>query len=149
VLREAGRRLLRLNTDERLAVAGLAVIMISLPLPWWRSPQDDSLVLTGIGGFSFVEAALLLTAAAVLLLVLRVAGGYDPPRPLQEWALVLAGGVWAAVIVAYRMFDRPDFTLGGADEPYELGYGIMLALVGAALVAVAGLRLRPPAARGD
>lgn len=134
--------LARLSADERLAVAGVAVILASLPLPWWRTPDDDHLVLTGLGDFGFVEAALVLTALMVLLLVLRVGAGHVPPRPLREWGLVMAGGVWSAVIVVYRMFDRPELTLGGADEPYDLGYGIMLALGGAGLIVAAGLRLR-------
>lgn len=120
------------------------MIAASLPLPWWRAPTDHDLVVTGFGDFGWVEAALVLTATMVLLLVLRVGAGHVPPRPLREWALLLVAGVWAGVIVAYRMVDRPEFTLGGAEEPYDLGYGIMLALAGAALIAAAGLRLRAP-----
>jgi len=141
-LREAARVLGRLSADQRLAVAGVAVIVASLLLPWWRAPADRSLVVTGIGDFGFVEGALVLTAAMVLALVLRVGAGHVPPRPLREWALLVVGGAWAGVIVGYRMFDRPEFTLGDADEPYDLGYGIMLALAGAALIVAAGLRLR-------
>jgi hypothetical protein len=132
----------RLNADQRLALAGVAVVVGSLPLPWWRAPTEERLVLTGLGGFDFGEAALVLTVLMVVLLVLRVGAGHVPPRPLQEWALVFAAGLWAALIVGYRMFDRPDFTLGDADEPYELAYGIMLALAGAGLIAASGLRLR-------
>jgi hypothetical protein len=143
-MREASRALRRLSADERLAVAGVAVILASLPLPWWRSPADRSLVVTGIGEFGFVEAALVLTASMALLVVLRVSAGHVPPRPLREWALLVVAGAWAAAIVGYRMFDRPEFTLGDADEPYDLGYGIMLALGGAALILAAGLRLREP-----
>ena len=144
VLREAARVLRRLSADQRIAVAGVAVIAVSLPLPWWRAPTDHSLVVTGLGDFGWAEAALVLTATMVVLLVLRVGAGHVPPRPLREWALLLVAGVWAGAIVAYRMFDRPEFTLGGAGEPYDLGYGIMLALGGAALIAAAGLRLRQP-----
>ena len=143
-MREAARVLARLNADQRLAVAGVAVIAASLPLPWWRAPADRSLVVTGIGDFGFVEGALVLTAIMALLLVLRVGAGHVPPRPLRQWGLLVVAGVWAVVIVGYRMFDRPEFTLGDTDEPYDLGYGIILALAGAALIAVAGLRLREP-----
>jgi hypothetical protein len=139
----------RLNADQRLAVAGVAVIAASLPLPWWRAPTDDSLVVTGLGDFGFAEGALVLTATTVVLLVLRVGAGHVPPRPLREWALLLVAGLWAGVIVGYRMFDRPEFTLGGAEEPYDLGYGIMLALAGAALIVAAGLRLREPEPSGE
>jgi hypothetical protein len=139
---DAVGRLGRLNAEQRLALIGVAAIVISLFLPWWRSPTDDNLVLTGWGDFGPIEAALLLTAAAVLFLLLELARDYAPPRPLSEGGLLIAGGVWAAVIVTYRMFDRPEFTLGGADEPYELHYGIAVALGGATLIFAAGLRRR-------
>lgn len=140
--REALRRLGGLNAEQRLALIGVAALIASLFLPWWRSPTNDNLVLTGWGDFGPIEAALLLTAGAILFLLLQVAGGYVPPRPLREWGLLIAGGTGAALIVAYRMFDRPEFTLGGADEPYELHYGIIVALGGAALIFAAGLRRR-------
>jgi hypothetical protein len=41
------------------------------------------------------------------------------------------------------MFDRPPFTLGGRHEPYDLHYAIFVALVGALIIVVAGLRMRP------
>jgi hypothetical protein len=135
-------RLRRLNAEQRLALIGVAAIVISLFLPWWRSPTDDNLVLTGWGDFGPTEGALLLTAAAVLFLLFELAGGYVAPRPLTEGGLLIAGGVWATLLVAYRMFDRPEFTLGGADDPYELHYGVVVALGGAALIFAAGLRRR-------
>jgi hypothetical protein len=143
---EAGRsraeRLRGLKGEERLAVVGVVVMLASLPLPWWTAPTEGDLVVTGLGEFSFAEAALVVTAAAIVFLVLEIAVGYVPPRPLREWGLLVAGGGWAALIVVYRMFDRPDFTLGEVDEPHGLGYGIMVALGGAAIVVAAGLRRR-------
>ena len=41
------------------------------------------------------------------------------------------------------MADRPRFTLAGHDEPYDLHYAIFVALAGAVLIVVAGLRMRP------
>jgi hypothetical protein len=141
-LGEPARRLRRLNADERLALVGVAVMIGSLLLPWWGAPPESNLVVTGIGEFGFAEAALVATSAAILFLIAEIGGGYVPPRPLREWALLVAGGAWSAAIITYRMFDRPDFTLGGADQPYHLQYGIMFALAGAALVVAAGLRCR-------
>jgi hypothetical protein len=136
------RRFGRLKADQRLAFIGAALILVSLPLPWWRSPTNDNLVLTGLGSFSAIEAALVLTAAAVLFLLFKTGGGYLFPRPLREWSLLLTAGIWAALIIGFRIIDRPDFTLGGADEPYEVHYGILIALGGAALIGAAGLRRR-------
>ena len=132
-----------LGGNERIAVIGCAVMVGSLLLPSYQSPISNDLVLTGIGAFGWPEAALVLTAAATTYLALRGGGGYLPPRPLREWALFVAAGSWAAIIILYRIADRPRFTLAGHDEPYDLHYAIVVALVGAGLIIMAGLRMRP------
>ncbi len=129
---------------------GVAVILASLLLPWYGAPVSGNLVLTGLSAFSFAEAALVLTAAITLFLALRIGGGYAPPRPLTESGLLIAAGVWAALIVAYRMADRPDFVINGItlpDDPYRLRYGIFVALAGALLIVVAGIRARSSSRR--
>ena len=90
------RDLRGLRGNERLAVVGVALIAGSLLLPWYGIPVSGDLVQTGLGAFSWAEAALLLVAAATLFLAMEVGGGYVPPRPLTEWALFLAAGIWAA-----------------------------------------------------
>ena len=125
ILREAGRVLRRLNADQRLAVAGVAVIAASLPLPWWRAPTDDDLVVTGIGDFGWVEGALVLTAVMVVLLVLRVGAGHVPPRPLREWALLLVafgqpkGERW--IDANYRSLGVPVCVQVGASLDFAAG----------------------------
>ena len=132
-----------LGPNERIAVAGAAVMVVSLLLPWYESPISNDLVLTGIGAFGWAEGALVLIAVATVFLALKGGGGYVPPRPLREWGLFVAAGAWAALIVLYRIADRPRFTLAGHDEPYDLHYAIFVALAGAVLIVVAGLRMRP------
>jgi hypothetical protein len=132
-----------LGGNERIAVIGAAVMVGSLVLPWYQSPISNDLVLTGIGAFGWAEGALVLVAVATVFLALKAGGGYVPPRPLREWALFVVAGSWAALIVLYRIADRPRFTLAGHDEPYDLHYAIFVALAGAALIVVAGLRIRP------
>jgi hypothetical protein len=132
-----------LGGNERIAVIGAAVMVGSLFLPWYESPISNDLVLTGIGAFSWAEAALVLIAGATTFLALQGGGGYVPPRPLREWALFVVAGCWAALIVLYRIADRPRFTLTGHDEPYDLHYAIFVALAGAVVVVMAGLRMRP------
>jgi hypothetical protein len=146
-LRSIPRKLLTdlrgLGGNERIAVIGAAVMVGSLALPWYESPISNDLVLTGIGAFGWAEAALVLIAAATTFLALQGGGGYVPPRPLREWALFVVAGCWAAVIVLYRIADRPRFTLAGHDEPYNLHYAIFVALAGAVVIVIAGLRMRP------
>ncbi|HET8593410.1 MAG TPA: hypothetical protein VFL56_07055 [Solirubrobacterales bacterium] len=137
------RDLQGLGGNERIAVIGAAVIVGSLLLPWYQSPISGDLVVTGFGAFGWAEAALILIAGAATFLALQGGGGYVPPRPLREWALFVAAGVWAAVIVLYRVVDPPQFTLAGHDEPYDLHYAIFVALAGAGLIIAAGLRMRP------
>jgi hypothetical protein len=137
------RDLKGLGGNERIAVIGAAIMVGSLLLPWYQSPISNDLVLTGIGAFGWAEAALVLIALATTFLALQGGGGYVPPRPLREWALFVAAGSWAGLIVIYRMFDRPQYTLGGHDQPYDIHYAIFVALAGAAVIIVAGLRMRP------
>jgi hypothetical protein len=147
LLRELVRELRGLRGNERLAVAGVAGILFSLLLPWYGFPlSGDPLAQTGFGAFSFAEAALLAVCGAVVFLALQVGGGYAPPRPLTEWGLFVAAGVWAALIVGYRMLDRPeldlDLDLVTIETTYQLRYGIFVALGGALLIVAAGLRAR-------
>jgi hypothetical protein len=142
-LRKLLRDLRGLGGNERIAVIGAAVLVGSLLLPWYQSPTSDDLVQTGFGAFGWAEGALILIAVATTFLALQGGGGYVPPRPLREWALFAVAGCWAALIVLYRIADRPDFTLAGHDEPYNLNYAIFVALAGAVLMVMAGLRMRP------
>jgi hypothetical protein len=141
--RQLVRDLRGLGGHERIAFLGSATIVASMLLPWYRAPISSDLVQTGFGAFSFAEGALILVAAATTFLALECGGGYVPPRPLREWGLFVTAGVWAALIVVYRMIDRPDFRLAGIDDAYEIHYGIFVALAGALIIVMAGLRLRP------
>ena len=77
---------------------------------------------------------------------MRVGGGYVPPRPLREWALFVAAGIWIALILGYRMIERPelsfDIDLVSVERTYQVRYGIFVALAGAGLIVAAGIRHR-------
>jgi len=150
LLRELIRDLRGLRGPERLAVLGVGAIVLSLVLPWYDAGVAD-LVKTGLGTFSFAEGAILLTCAATVVLSLRVGGGYVPPRPLTEWGLFTAAGIWIALIVVYRMIDRPELTIelpiADLEREYRLGWGIFIALGGAAVIVAAGLQSRARLAR--
>jgi hypothetical protein len=130
-----------LAAHERLAVAGAAIVVASLALPWYGVTLAGGLVKTALGTFGLIEAALLLTVGSAAFLILSCARGYRLPRPLDEGTLLAAAGAWAALLIAYRIFDRPDFELAGAGR-VGLRYGIFVALIGAALLVVGGLRKR-------
>jgi hypothetical protein len=137
------RELRGLGGHERLAAFGVAIMLVSLLLPWYGVPIGGDLVQTGLGAFNFASGALVGVAIATLFLLLQLGGGYVPPRPLREWGLLVAAGVWAALIILDLMIDRPNFELGDVDDSYDLRYGIFVALGGAGIVIAAGLRMRP------
>lgn len=143
--RTVWRDLRGLRGNERLVLVGAGMIAASLLLPWYGLPVAGDLVQTGLGAFSWAEGALLLMAAAALLLAMQIGGGYVPPRPLREWALLLGAGLWCAAIVAYRMLDRPELdfeVVVRVNRDYSLRYGIFVAMAGSLLIAAAGLRAR-------
>lgn len=136
------RAIAGLRPMERLGGLGALICAASTLLPWYRAPVDQ-LVKTAWGGnFGFALLAFLITVGAALALLLRVGGGRRPPLPLHEGTLLALAGIWAIGIIVYLMIDRPEFNLAGFDQSYGLAYGIFVSLGGAALLVVAGLRIR-------
>jgi hypothetical protein len=133
--------LLALKPVERLAGLGLLICAAATLLPWYRAPVED-LGKTPWGAFGLALAALIVTVGAAFGLLLRMGGGYRLPLPLHEGTLLALSGVWAGGIIVYLMFDRPQFVLAGFDQEYSLAYGAFVALGGAALTTMAGLRIR-------
>jgi hypothetical protein len=130
-----------LSAHERLAALGAVIVVASLFLPWYGVTLAGGLVKTAVGTFGLIEAALLLTFGSAVLLIVACSRGYSLPRPLNEGALLVAAGAWSALLIAYRIMDRPDFELAGAGR-VGLRYGIFIALIGAGLLAAGGLRER-------
>jgi hypothetical protein len=128
-----------LPPGARLAVVGALVVIGSLVLPWYGI-DFTRLSTTAIGSFGFAHLALLVTVGAAVFLCAGVAAGRELPRPLREGELLIAAGVWAALLVGYLMLDRPD-ELGGSTR-VGLRFGIFVALAGSLLIAAGGVRLR-------
>lgn len=135
------RALGALQPSERLAGLGALICAAATLLPWYRAPVDN-LGKTAWGAFGFTLLALLITIGAALALLMRVERGRRPPLPLHEGTLLATAGIWAGLIIVLAMFDRPQFELGGFDQDYSLAYGVFVALGGAAVLTIAGLRIR-------
>ena len=107
----------RLNFEQR--VAGVAALL---------------LIVSTLGPFSFVEAAIILTGGGVLLLLRKRAEGKVFHIPFGDGAVIAAAGAWAGFLIFVRLFDRP--------------FGMsVLAMCCAAVLLLAGLReraVRPP-----
>jgi hypothetical protein len=132
----------RLDRNERLAATGALVVLGSMFLPWYGFPFNRDLVITGFGAFTFVHAALLLTVGAACVLMLEHGRGLTLPRPVHEGTLLTIAGAWSALLCVYAMFDRPSVSRGGFDHSYGLRYGVVVALAGATVLGVAGMRRR-------
>ena len=92
------------------------------------------LIVSTLGPFSWVELAIVLVGVGVLLLLRRRAQGRPFHLPFGDGTVILAAGIWAAVLIVVRLFERP------------LGQNL-LALACAAILGVAGAAeraKRPP-----
>jgi hypothetical protein len=127
-------------------------LFLTLFLPWYQetvfangvtSLRSASSSLTGWGAFSFVEAAVLLVAAAVLILLLARAEGQAFHVPGGDGGVVTAAGFWTCVLIVWRIFDK-EGTSRHDQIAYTSGieWGIFVALGVAAVLTYAGSQIR-------
>jgi hypothetical protein len=140
-------RLRELPPELRNAGIAAAALALSLFLPWYERsyvPEGANEFVqrnvSAFGVFTFIEAAVLLVAAGVLFLVWARSEnkGFHLPGG-DGTAIVLAGG-WAALLLIWRLFDKPDAPDSRGD--YGLQWGIFAALVAAGVLVAMGLRVR-------
>lgn len=141
-----------LEVHQRRAALAAAALFFTMFLPWYSKSAvgvvkgepvkvDDS--LSAFGAFSFVEAAVLLVAAGVLLLLF--ARGEERPfhLPGGDGTIITAAGAWVCLLVFYRQLDKPD---GGNAEGLEttvgVTWGIFVTFLAGLFLAYAGNALR-------
>jgi hypothetical protein len=135
-----------LTPDGRLVAIAAGALFVSMFLPWY-SVQGRALgkSVSAFGAFSFVEAAVLLVALAVLALLFARSEHATFHLPGGDGTVVMAAGGWVAVLLVWRLFDKP----GASDALVGVEWGIFFALAAAGLLAYAGSRMRrsrrPPA----
>ena len=128
------------------AIAAL-VLVLSMALPWYQKsfiPKGKSEFvsdsLNAFGVFTWVEAAILLVAAGVLYLLWARSEGKAFHLPGGDGLVISLAGGWAALLLIWRVFDRP-----GDDAPSTnvgIQWGFIVALAAAAALVVAGARVR-------
>jgi hypothetical protein len=158
------RALGALEPEQRIAAGAALALWISMFLPWYGKSVTETVKnslraagydLSAFGAFSFVEAAVLLVATAVLALLFARAERRAFHLPGGDGLVILAGGVWVSVLIFYRMLDKPGTT--GNDRlttTVGLQWGIFFALAASLSLAYAGARVRAahrpePALRDD
>jgi hypothetical protein len=146
-----------LDGDQRLAGLAALALLATLFLPWYQATIVDrgratNPTFTAFGVFSFVEAAIMLVALGVFALLFARGERRGFHLPGGDGTVVFAAGAWAAVLLLWRVFDRPDVARAVGDG---ITWGFFFAFVAAAALAAAGWRIRaahrpePPLRRAE
>src|SRR5215218_9600311 len=102
-----------LSKELQFAAAAAAALAFSLVLPWYQKSyfeggrvlQDN---VSALGVFTFVEAAVLLVAVAVLFLVWARSQRKAFHLPGGDGVAITLAGGWALLLLVWRLFDKPD-----------------------------------------
>jgi hypothetical protein len=127
-------------------------LLLTLFLPWYQEsvilsdrarPVTATYSVTGWGSFSFVEAAVMLVAISVLVLLFQRGEGRAFHLPGGDGLVITVAGAWTVFLVAWRMLDKQG-TIGHGQYASSSGieWGIFVALAVAGLLAYAGTRIR-------
>ena len=143
-----------LERERRLVAAAALGLFLSMFLPWYsktffekgtsgHGPRPAEASLNAFQAFSFVEAAVLLVSAGVLGILFARAERRDFRLPGGDGLVVMVAGAWAAVLVFYRLLDKPG-TKANDIGATTIGvkWGIFIALLVALGLLYAGAHLR-------
>ena len=139
--------------ESRLAAFASIGLFVTLFLPWYQVTliataktsklQSASATITGWGAFSFVEAAVLIVAAGVLVLLFQRAEGRAFHLPGGDGGVITAAGLWTCLLIVWRIFDKQGATTNGPSATTSgIEWGIFVALAAAAFLAYSGSRIR-------
>jgi hypothetical protein len=139
--------------EQRTAAMCAALLFVTMFLPWYQQSAvgvnrrgqpvkaEDS--LSAFQAFSFVEAAVLLVAAGVLVLLFARGEGRRFHLPGGDGTVILGAGVWVALLIFIRQIDKPDGQrLEGLATTVGVQWGIFVAFIAGLALAGAGYRLR-------
>jgi hypothetical protein len=140
-----------LKPEQRLTGAAAVALFVSMFLPWYQqnavltASRARPLVSQNLNAwavFSFVEAAVLLVAVAVLALLIARGERRDFHLPGSDGAIVMLAGLWTAAMLVWRLFDKPGIGGHGVAANVGIQWGIFFALGAAGAMAWAGSRMR-------
>ena len=141
-----------LPSERRLAAVAALSLFVVLFLPWYQETvvvpgagraAAASASVTGWGHFSFVEAAVLLVAIGVLVLLFQRAEGRAFHVPGGDGSVIVAGGAWTCALIVWQIFDKPSATVHGAGADISgIEWGIFVALAASVFLAYAGTSIR-------
>lgn len=134
-----------MEPEQHLAAIASLALLVTMFLPWYSLQSLDRKTATisthsisAFGDVSFVEAAVFLVAAGILAMLFARAEGHTFHLPGSDGTIAMIAGGWAALLIFYRVFDRPS----GGGYPVGIQWGFFLAFVAAGVLAYAGWRMR-------
>jgi hypothetical protein len=141
-----------LTPDQKLAAGTAVALLLAMLLPWYQE-TGNALVrnkLVRIGDsknafqvYSFVEAAIFVVSAGVLVLLYARGKRKAFHLPGGDGTVIMAAGLWVMFLIFYRQLDKPD---GRREGPISTSigveWGIFVELLLGALLAYAGYRIR-------
>jgi hypothetical protein len=135
----------KVSKEMQLAALAAVLLALSMFLPWYQKSyfQAGKVVqanVSALGVFTFVEAAVLLVSLAVLFLVWARSRQRAFHLPGGDGVAITLAGGWAALLLVWRLFDKPD--IQGAGATMGIQWGIFGALLAAGALVVAGARVR-------
>jgi hypothetical protein len=138
-VRSLSERWRALAPEQRQAAVAAAGLLLCMFLPWYSlTGARSERSVTAFSVFSFVEAAVLLVASAVLYLLWARSEGKAFHLPGGDGWAITAGGAWVEFLLIWRLFDKPD----KAEFLVGVTWGIFVTMGVAALLIGAGQRLR-------
>ena len=141
-----------LSQHQKLAAIAAVALLVSMLLPWYQETGfavvrgrpvslDDS--KNAFQVYSFVEAAIFVVAAGVLVLLYARGQRKAFHLPGGDGTVIMAAGLWVMFLIFYRQLDKPD---GRREGPISTSvgveWGIFIAFLLGALLAYAGYRIR-------
>jgi hypothetical protein len=133
------------SKELQLAALAAGALALSLVLPWYQKSQvtgrefaQDN--LSALGAFTWIEAAILLVAVAVLFLVWARSRKMGFHLPGGDGVAIMLAGGWAELLLVWRLFDKPN--VEGAGVTMGIQWGIFGAMLAAGALIAAGARVR-------
>jgi hypothetical protein len=146
-----------LDGDQRLAGFAALALLATMFLPWYQATVIDrgkatNPTFSAFGVFSFVEAAVFLVSFGVFLLLFARGEKRAFHLPGGDGTVIFAAGLWSALLLLWRVFDRPDIERAVSDG---ITWGLFFAFLAAGALAAIGWRIRaagrpePPLLRAE
>jgi hypothetical protein len=141
-----------LGREQHTAALISLGLFVSMLLPWYSktntvvvkgAASSTEQSLSAFQAFSFVEAAVLLVSVGVLAMLFARAEQRDFQLPGGDGTIAMLAGAWAAILIFYRLFDKPGLQ-GNQRIVSTVGvqWGIFAALLLALGLAYVGRRVR-------